>query len=158
MSSLKIVRLVHTKKLHSDAVLPTPKPGDVGFDLSSVEDVICCHPGRVAKIPTGLALAKPMITQDNNSLFFKVEGRSGLASKGLFPVGGIIDPSYRGEIAVLLFNSTDAPYVISKGDRIAQLVCYNVLAPNENIGVKFIETEELQASERADSGFGSSGK
>jgi dUTP pyrophosphatase len=89
--------------------------------------------------------------------FFKIEGRSGLASKGIFPVGGIIDPSYRGEICVLLFNSTESSCSFNSGDRVAQLVCYHSLAPLEGSQVTFEIVDDVVSTDRGDKGFGSSG-
>jgi len=148
-------------KTNPDAVLPTQKIGDVGFDLYSVEDIVA-EPHKSVIIDIGLAYASDPIALDNPNdpiqLLGKIEGRSSLASKGLFPVGSILDPSYRGTIKVCLFNGTDSPYEISKGDRVAQMVFYPVLARKENHHVEFIETDSQVESERGDSGFGSSGK
>ena len=148
-------------KTHEDAVLPTQKIGDVGFDLSSVEDIVA-EPHKSVIIDIGLAYASDPIALGNPhdpiQLLGKIEGRSGLASKGLFAVGGIVDPSYRGTIKVCLFNGTDSPYEISKGDRVAQMVFYPVLARKENHHVEFVATEKQEISDRGDSGFGASGK
>ena len=151
------------KLTHSDAILPkAAKEGDIGFDLYAVEDFYL-FPQTTGVIKTGLTLAG-FSDAPHASWFMKVEGRSGLASKGIFPVGGIIDPSYRGEIGVILFNSNPnptnpncvpTPYKITKGDRIAQLVLYSVISGGE---VLFKQTEEIEETQRGDSGFGSSGK
>jgi dUTPase len=180
------------KKLSPDAVAPKSNKGDVGFDLTSIEDVNIPS-GRVVRIKTGIALAEvpvviPRCWDENHKYmsylikekqheiywekysqeisthkylipFFKIEGRSGLASKGLFPVGGIIDPSYRGEIQVALFNSSDEVdyFKICKGDRIAQLVCYLTLANSNYLDMNFTEVDNLDETTRGDKGFGSSG-
>ena len=143
---------------HPDAVIPTQKQGDVGFDVSSVEDMEIL-PGSTQKVPTGLKIADSIITPNQNEevQFLKVEGRSGLASKGIFPVGGIIDPDYRGEIGIILHNSSQDTFKINKGDRVAQLVCYNVLATNIFNKVRFTIVEDVSETNRGDKGFGSSG-
>jgi dUTPase len=140
----------------------------VGYDLTTPVRVEL-FPGEVTRIDVGLiladdmdySLAGPVSSFDGKAAtlvpFFKVEGRSGLASKGIFPVGGIIDPSYRGELGVLLFNSTKNSFVLEKGARIAQLVCYHTLSPLRNSEVVFDEVKEVAPSDRDDRGFGSSG-
>ena len=78
------------KKLHPDAQLPTQKTGDVGFDLYAVEDA-CLWRGDSAMIGTGIAIADVIEEPQGDleypvpsTIFAKVEGRSGLASKGVF--------------------------------------------------------------------------
>ena len=138
--------------------MPTQKKGDVGFDVSSVVDTEIL-PGTTSVISTGLQIAGEIVTPEQNSKvqFLKVEGRSGLASKGIFPVGGIIDPDYRGEIGIILHNSSQNTFKINKGDRIAQLVCYTALASNIFNTVRFVMAEEVTGTDRGDKGFGSSG-
>ena len=80
-----------------------------------------------------------------------------MASRGVFPVGGIIDTSYRGEILVCLYNGTDKPYEIEAGDRIAQMVFYPVLALKEYHEVLWVEVKEQSDSARGSKGFGSTG-
>ena len=85
----------------------------------------------------------------------KFEGRSGMALKGVWPVGGIIDPGYRGEMNVILYNSTSKVYHINAGDRPAQLVWYVVNAPGDNDFTPFEWVEDIEESERGNDGFGS---
>lgn len=165
---LVVRRVIKIKKTREDAVIPVPSDGNVGYDLST-PDRVELPPETVTRIDVGLiladdmdySLAGPVSGFDGKAAtlvpFFKVEGRSGLASKGIFPVGGIIDPSYRGEIGVLLFNSTKKSFVLEKGARCAQLVCYHTLSPLRNSEVVFDEVKEVVPSDRNDSGFGSSG-
>jgi len=85
----------------------------------------------------------------------KVEGRSGLSVKGVFPVGGIIDPTYRGEIGIVLANVSGKDYKIAQGDRIAQLVVYVV---NTSFSLNMVEVDAITPNyERGEQGFGSSG-
>lgn len=119
---------------------------DAGFDLVSEADAIL-RPGERRLIPTGLRLAIPP------GHVGMVCSRSGLAARdGVFVLNapGIIDPGYRGEIAVLLANLSDQRFVISAGDRIAQLVIVPTAA------VAFV-SEPLSDSDRGDGGFGSTG-
>ena len=132
-----------------DEGLPRPsyaKPGDAGLDLRSTEDI---EPGQRALIGTGIALAIPQ------GYAGFVQPRSGLAIKQgmtLVNTPGLIDSGYRGEIRIIALN-TDKEHAIAikRGDRIAQLVIQEVPA------VELVEVEELSSSERADTGFGSSG-
>ena len=124
------------------------KPGDAGLDLRSTEDIVI-EPGQRALIGTGIALAIPQ------GYAGFVQPRSGLAIKQgmtLVNTPGLIDSGYRGEIRIIALN-TDKEHAIAikRGDRIAQLVIQEVPA------VELVEVEELSSSERADTGFGSSG-
>ncbi|MGN0039365.1 MAG: dUTP diphosphatase [Coriobacteriales bacterium] len=124
------------------------KPGDAGLDLRSTVDVTI-QPGKRALIGTGIALAIP----EGYAGF--VQPRSGLAIKQgmtLVNTPGLIDSGYRGEICIIALNTDkEQPIVIKRGDRIAQLVIQAVPV------VELIEVDELETSERSDTGFGSSG-
>ena len=139
---------VAIRKLRADAVLPQQAyAGDAGMDLASCERVVLA-PGERATVPTGLAVEIP----DGYAGF--VQPRSGLAARhgiGVVNSPGLIDPGYRGEIAVVLLN-TDArdPFTVEPGMRIAQLVIAPVAA------VRLVEVEELATSSRGQRGFGSS--
>lgn len=146
------------KKLSETAKLPkAPEHGNVGWDIFSDQD-ISLVPGTTKKISTNIQLAsfeQRGGSEIDHLPFMKIEGRSGMASKGVFPVGGIIDPNYRGEIGVVLTynNRFGDNYDIKKGDRIAQLVFYDTYA-----SVDFSLVEEIQETNRGSSGFGSSGR
>lgn len=159
---------VKIKLLRPDAVIPQyAKPGDAGFDLVAVEDVII-EPGETALIPTGLAFEIP------EGYELQIRPRSGITSKTKLRVQlGTIDAGYRGEVSVIVDNtSTDTwsnasrrvdntydeltrnktrGYIIRKGDRIAQ----GVIAPVAS--ATFTEVDELGESQRGEGGFGSSG-
>jgi len=81
--------------------------------------------------------------------------RSGWAKKGVMLANGIgsVDSDYRGNLKVLLFNSTSADVVLSKGDRIVQLVPAARLQHQ-----KFEWTDVVSQTERGDGGFGHTGK
>lgn len=153
---------VFVKKVHPNAKLPTQSVGDVGFDLSCVDHVVV-KAGKTHVVNTGIQVAQaiePLILQEKilGVPFMKIEGRSGLAAKGIFPVGGIIDPSYRGEIKAILFNSSDKDFEFNVGDRIAQLVIYYTLAnAGYHTQVTFVETDDVKSTSRGENGFGSSG-
>lgn len=137
--------------LRLDPDLPVPSyahPGDAGADLVTRIDVTLA-PGQRVTVPTGVAIALP----DGYAAF--VHPRSGLAARhGLTIVNapGTVDAGYRGEIAVTLLNTDLAePVVLSRGDRVAQLVVQRVER------ARFVEAERLPGSHRGDGGFGSSG-
>ena len=105
-------------------------------------------PGARALVPTGLALAL------QPGFEAQVRPRSGLALKHGITVlntPGTIDADYRGEVQVLLVNLGDAPFTIERGLRLAQLV----LAPVTR--AVFVPTADLDATARAQGGFGSTG-
>ena len=134
-----------------DASVPVPsyaRPDDAGVDLSCTADVLL-GPGERAVVGTGVAIALP----PGYAGF--VHPRSGLAARaGLSVVNtpGTIDAGYRGEIRVCLINHDPRHELrLRRGDRIAQLVVQRV----EH--VRFVEVDELPASERGAGGYGSTG-
>lgn len=143
-------------KMVPEAVIPkVSRSGDIGYDVCSAE-AISLPPGKTTKVSSGIQLAwQPTFSSTGQRFFMKVEGRSGLSTKGIFPVGGIIDPTYRGEIGIVLANLSDREYKIAQGDRIAQLVVYLV---NTSHNLNMVEAEAItQNTERGEHGFGSSG-
>lgn len=143
--------LVNIKKLHPDAVIPRYAHGaneDVGMDLVATEDMYL-PPFEPRAIPTGIAISLPAGYEA------QVRSRSGLALKHNVVVAnapGTIDPGFRGEIKVILVNNTvENIYKVTKGERIAQLV----IAKYEI--ADWVETE-LEESARGVGGFGSTGK
>lgn len=137
------------KRLDPTVELPAyAYEGDAGLDLRSNEDVVLA-PFERRLIGTGLAIAIP----DGFAGF--VQPRSGLAlKKGLSMANtpGLVDAHYRGELKVCAINlDGHEPIVISKGERIAQLVIQRV--PQ----VHLREVEQLDETDRGEGGFGSSG-
>ena len=137
------------QRLDPDVPVPTyAHPGDAGADLVSTQDVTLA-PGERAAVPTGVAIAMPA------GYVGLIHPRSGLALKqgvGMVNAPGTIDAGYRGEIKVLLINhDPDSPFVIHRGDRIAQLIIQRV----EH--ALFHEVGQLPGSDRGDGGFGSTG-
>jgi dUTP pyrophosphatase len=142
------VRLA-VQRLHPAAVLPTrAHASDAGFDLHAVE-AATLGPGERGTVPTGIAIALP---EGHAGL---VLPRSGLAARhgiALVNAPGLIDEGYRGELRVLLLNTDRTePFAIAPGDRIAQLVLVRVSV------IDAVEVQALEATERGDGGFGSSG-
>ena len=137
------------KKLNPKAILPTyAHTGDSGWDLYSCENVILPPNGRVL-VSTGLAMAIPQGYEGC------IRPRSGNALKFGYTVlntPGTIDSNYRGEIKVILFNTTDNVILIKEQDRIAQMVI-------QKLPIIFLkEVNELDSTNRGSDGFGSTGK
>ncbi|WP_115686295.1 dUTP diphosphatase [Corynebacterium senegalense] len=134
-----------------DKGLPLPRrahDGDAGADLYAAESLTLA-PGERALVGTGVALALPLGTVG------LIHPRSGLAAKhGLSIVNtpGTVDAQYRGELKVCLLNTDrSTPIEITRGMRIAQLVVQKVEL------VTFLEVDELDATQRGDGGYGSTG-
>lgn len=134
-----------------DDGLPVPSyahPGDAGADLMSAEDVKL-SPGERRLVRTGVAIALPP------GYVGLVHPRSGLAARlgvTVLNAPGTVDAGYRGEILVNLINhDPESPAVISRGDRIAQLVVQRVERAN------FHQVDQLPGSARGTGGHGSTG-
>ena len=105
---------INIKKLHPEAKFPEYKSkGAAGCDFYALKDVVL-NPGETQKIPTGISMEVPF------GFYVRIEDRSGLGIKGIHKVAGIIDSDYRGEILIVLHNTTKEVYKIEKHDRIAQ--------------------------------------
>ena len=105
-------------------------------------------PGARALIPTGFALELPV------GFEAQIRPRSGLAIKHgvtLLNSPGTVDADYRGELMVILVNHGREPFIVRRGDRIAQLV----IAPVASVEIAAVE--DLGATERGQGGFGSTG-
>ena len=143
---IAITRLPHA----GDLPLPSyATEGSAGMDVyAAVDEPLTIAPSQSVMVPTGLAMAVPRGFEG------QVRSRSGLAAKhGLFALNapGTIDSDYRGEVKVILANFSQAPYAIERGMRIAQLV----VARHEH--VQWNEVDDLDATERGEGGFGSTG-
>jgi dUTP pyrophosphatase len=143
------IRRLHPEK---DQDLPIPQymsPGASGLDLpAAVEGEIILSPSEIRLIPTGLALAIPPGYEG------QIRPRSGLALKHgitLVNTPGTIDSDYRGELGLAIINLGQKPYTIRRGDRLAQLVLHKVYQAD------ILVVENLDATDRADGGFGHSG-
>ena len=156
------------KKLHDDTIIPKPsKPGDAGADarifgfkkivhennkkeLIDVEtDIYTLEPLERIGCSLGFSTAIP------EGYYFKVVPRSGLALwDGLSIVNtpGTIDSGYRNEWMAIVVNLSNKEVTLKKGERICQIIL------SKMYNYRFIETNELPASERGKGGFGSTGK
>jgi dUTP pyrophosphatase len=136
-----------------DPELPLPryaKPGDAGVDLVATEDLELAPGGGRGLVPTGIAVAIP------RGFAGFIQPRSGLALKHgvtVLNTPGLIDADYRGELKVLLVNTDPSePFLVTRGERIAQLVVQAV----EH--VRFLEVEALDDTDRGEGGFGHTGR
>jgi dUTP pyrophosphatase len=146
---VRIARLPHG----ADLPLPTYQSAfAAGLDLYAAvpaDAPLVLAPGTYAKIPTGITLALPPGTEG------QVRPRSGLAAQygvTLLNTPGTIDADYRGEVSVLLVNHGGAPFEVTRGMRIAQLVVADI------VRVTVREAEELDNTDRGAGGFGSTGR
>lgn len=143
--------MLRVKRLEAGARLPeVAHPGeDLGYDLFALEG-ITLHPRATVRLRTGIAVeARDPLT--GAPLGLLVRDRSSMAARGLATTGGVIDAGYRGEIQVVMTNLSDAAVELKAGEKIAQMVPVPVLTgPVEDV-------DSLEASARAEKGFGSSG-
>jgi dUTP pyrophosphatase len=144
---VQILRLPEAR----DLPLPQPAtPQAAGMDLRAcVEETVVLEPGGRAVVPTGIAIALP------EGYEAQVRPRSGLASRvglTLLNTPGTIDADYRGEIRVILVNHGDAPVIVKRGERVAQMVFHKL--PRMILE----EVETLPESDRGEGGFGHTGE
>jgi dUTP pyrophosphatase len=145
---VRVMRLPHA------ADLPLPQHQSAlaaGLDLVAAvpaDAPLQLAPGARATIPTGIAMALPPGHEG------QIRPRSGLAGRHGVTVlnsPGTIDADYRGEVQVILINLGAEPFVVQRGMRIAQII----IAPIQRATLR--EVRNLEPTERADGGFGSTG-
>lgn len=151
-----MIELIKFKRLHPDAILPRRMTaGAIGLDVSAFllsesgrPNKLMLPPRMTRNVPTGLLIEPPP------GHFIIVCSRSGLAMHSVVVANapGIIDPDYRGELMVLLFNGGIEAQWIEHEQRIAQIVLLPAVHATPTI------TTELSSSERGTAGFGSTGK
>ena len=126
-------------------------PGSAGLDLRAcIDGPITLKPGATELIPTGIA-----IHIGDPGLAAMILPRSGLGHKHGIVLGnlvGLIDSDYQGPLMVSCWNRGSETFILNPLDRLAQLV----LVPVVRVG--FSEVASFEASERAEGGFGSSGR
>jgi len=144
--SVKFKRLAHA----ADLPLPSYATGGAaGLDLAAaINQPVTLQPGMRQAIPTGFAMALPAGYEA------QIRPRSGLALRHGITVAnapGTIDSDYRGEIAVILINAGSEDFTITQGMRIAQMViaAVTIMTP--------VEADDLDTTQRAGGGFGSTG-
>jgi dUTP pyrophosphatase len=124
--------------------------GSAGADLRAfIEESFVLKPLERRLIPTGIKIELPIGYEA------QIRSRSGLAFKNGISVlnsPGTIDSDYRGDVGVILINLSNENFTVNNGDRIAQIIIAKHEFP------VFINSKELENSERGEGGFGSTGK
>lgn len=143
---------VYFQRLPGNEDIPLPgyqTPGSAGMDLcAAVTQSVVLQPGSIKLVPTGLKISLPQGVEA------QIRPRSGLALKygiGLVNSPGTVDADYRGEIGIIMINYGTKAFTVNRGDRIAQMVLNRVV-----LG-ELIAVEQLDDTERAAGGFGSTG-
>lgn len=132
--------------LDKDAVLPTrAHEADAGYDLYSREDAVI-YPDDSYKFDTGVHMEIP------RGYVGDVKSKSGLMMKYGIVTDGTVDSGYTGSIQVKLFNHGNTSVFIQKGQKIAQVVIKAIITPDLEV------VDRLEATERGECGFGSTGK
>ena len=135
--------------LDAGAVMPTyAHEYDAGLDLYAKKDgdkVMIPPLGGFKVFDTGVHMAIPQ------HFCGLVKSRSSMLVKGL-KTDGLVDSDYTGSIRVILFNHSEHPYYVEPGDKIAQVVISPCLRPPLEL------TDTLEATDRGDNGFGSTGR
>lgn len=144
--------VVRVQRLDGADGLPLPgyaTPFSSGLDIAAaVTEDVAIPPGERSIIPTGFRFEIPVGYEG------QVRPRSGLALKwgvSMPNTPGTIDADYRGELKIILINHGSEPFIIRRGDRIAQLI----IAPVARVRLE--EAHELSDSARNDGGFGHTG-
>ncbi|MEK9853631.1 MAG: dUTP diphosphatase [Rhodobiaceae bacterium] len=124
-------------------------PGAAGMDVAAaIESDIVIAPGERHAVPTGFAMAVPAGHE------VQIRPRSGLALRHGVTIAnapGTIDSDYRGEVSIILINLGESPFTVSRGMRIAQMVVAPVIQASP------MRVDRLDATDRGDGGFGSTG-
>jgi len=141
---------VGVKKHTPDGGIHRPKmDGDIGSDLIVSKDtIIPASPCATATlIPSGVSIRIP------SGYWCQIVGRSSAANKrGLMVVGATIDTGYLGELMACVFNMTGKEMLVKKGEKIAQAIFYKTHV------FDFEEVDKLEATQRGESGYGSTGR
>ncbi len=137
---------VKVKKRKDDAVIPHyVHGGDAGMDIYSCENATI-RAGERKLVSTGICLEIP------KGYVALVWDKSGLASKcGIKTMAGVVDCSYRGEVGIMLLNTSKEDYQVRKGEKIAQILIQPIAE------AEIEEIQELGDTKRGDGGFGSTG-
>jgi len=143
-----MIKYLKVMKLEDSIKIPKKVyPNDTGADVRSNENTIL-EPGEFKGISTGIKLEIPFGYE------VQIRPRSGLAFKKgitILNTPASIDESFVGEVKVILINHGKNPFLITKGDRIAQIVL------QKRVNWETMEVSEIFETDRGENGFGSSG-
>jgi dUTP pyrophosphatase len=125
---------------------------NAGFDLFVPEEVVFA-PGERKLV--SMRVKAQMESSPHTPCHFWMPPRSSISKTGLILLNsiGVIDKGYRGELMAFLWNSTGAPVTVKKGDRLVQIV-----APDMTTIHNVVVVDKLDATERGEGGFGSTGR
>ena len=140
------------KKSPGNEDVPLPRymsPNAAGMDIcAAVKEDTTLKPGEIKIIPTGITIALPP------GFEAQIRPRSGLAIKHGISIPntpGTIDADYRGEVRIILINLGEMPFIVKRGDRIAQMIINKVYQAHLELST------ELSSTERDEGGFGHTG-
>lgn len=141
---------VTIKKVRVNACLPEYQTSNAaGMDLAAcLDEPVILQPHERFAVPLGFAISLPVGYEA------QVRGRSGMAAKfGIVPANGVgtVDADYRGEVHAILLNTSNVPFTIEPGMRVAQMVI------NRYEVVQWDEVAELDETVRGEGRFGSTG-
>lgn len=137
---------IRYRKINLSMVEPTyATTGSTCFDLYAMDNQ-SIDPGKVAKVRLGFSVELP------KDYYMELRPRSGLNAEGVFLLIGTVDHDYRGEVCVLLYNSTDCDYHIKPKDRVGQGLVKRFTR------AEFLEVDHLTQTRRGKGGFGSTGR
>lgn len=147
----KVKTMILDPRLGTEFPLPTyATKGSAGMDLRAmIDESLLVEPGETHLIPTGLA-----VHIDNTSFAITLLPRSGMGHKHGLVLGnlvGLIDSDYQGKLFVSLWNRGDKSYLVTPGERIAQMVMVPVIEMELDIVDSFVETD------RGEGGLGHTG-
>jgi dUTP pyrophosphatase len=148
----KVQLKILDKRIGNEIGLPQyATSGSAGLDLRAcIDEDITLKPGKTTLIPTGIA-----IHIDDPSLAAMILPRSGLGHKHGIVLGnlvGLIDSDYQGQLFVSCWNRSDESFVISIGERVAQMV----IVPVVQVGFEYVD--EFSVTDRGTGGFGHTGR
>lgn len=161
------------KLLNDNAILPSKRDEDAGFDLYTTikEDFVILKPGNILSLPTGIAIEIP------RDWVFYIAERSSSGSKGLARRCGVIDSGYRGEISIPINNTSNKTIVLARDleKKLDEFLNRNKLNKKEIIiyplskaiaqgmliycpHIEVKQVNNLNESSRGSGAFGSTGK
>ena len=138
--------LIKLQRICEEAIIPQRATNQAtGYDVSSCKPITIA-PNTSELVPLGFKMAFP------SNLQCELRPRSSLSLKGINVSLGTIDPDYRGEVKVIITNTTSTPYPVAIGQRVGQLVFSTVIHPE----IEMVSL--LDSTTRNSGGFGSTGK
>jgi dUTP pyrophosphatase len=152
MSSVQEQKNITWIKFSPEATIPTKgSKYSAGYDLYASQNVLISKRDRLL-IPTDIGVKVPF------GYYGRIAPRSGFTLKKKTDIGaGVIDADYRGKIGIIIFNHSDVDIMISKGDRIAQIIFEKIFIETERPNVILHSEETGNETERGSGGFGSTG-